>query len=743
MDSDDKQEQSTLPTEQDTQATETPAVPAMPELTKEELEAEAIAEEEFISDQEDVIENPLVHDEDNKLRPQSEAKNPEEKEELLPGAIGTGDLGADSIPFNNEQALREEKMNEENDPNKENFSPDMDFGSTAAGAAPIDNANKEDAPKDNIADTPNNFGAAPNAEENVPVISSEVKVPEEKTENTALAAEIDAMLSEAGDNPVMNMGATITDEKLEEVTTERIEPATPAPEPMATPMTSTEETATPTDAPLAENPTEPALQAEPTAEEPLVSSEPAINVEAAPAAETTASDVASEAVLAADTATAAPVAAAMGAAAANTATAAAPKKKKTGLVIAIIIVIVLLVGGIIGLVLYLNYHESAEKSLADGLEKFIAAETLQAEMSLKTTDSDSNSVKGYSFKTKINSAGNSASLDDGTLTIATKDYGEITLKTDFVYNGDDGIYLRVGGLADAKTAIMNSTKTDDDDEDGNSAYYYETDVRYLLKGLEEVFDSIIEVVDDKWIKISKSDLEEYNESSSKVYDCINEKAAVLKSSNFKEKIADAYDENSFLVVQDDGKVNKTENGLSYFEFKADQEKGKAFSGAVDDMQEVKDLVKCFDGDDEDDDDDDSEDADEYDDEEDEDDGLRASDLRILVGIRGWSHEIEAVEISGSKNGKSVELSLHFDYSEPTITVPRDTKSFEDTTKEITNAEEEAYRRIFSEYTCKQYASTDDEVSKCVDIAMESVSEDDDDDDETDLLQIEDIIKNAI
>ena len=91
---------------------ETPS--GSPDLTLEELEAEAMAEEEFISDKEDEIENPLVYGDDKKLHLESQLHESEvdEKKDILPGAIGTGDLEAEGLPFNNEQALREEKMNE-------------------------------------------------------------------------------------------------------------------------------------------------------------------------------------------------------------------------------------------------------------------------------------------------------------------------------------------------------------------------------------------------------------------------------------------------------------------------------------------------------------------------------------------------------------------------------------------------------------------------------------------------------
>ena len=174
---------------------ETPS--GSPDLTLEELEAEAMAEEEFISDKEDEIENPLVYGDDKKLHLESQLHESEvdEKKDILPGAIGTGDLEAEGLPFNNEQALREEKMNENNDPlkndsveNPEQTTPDMDFGANATDMQMNTEAPKgEDAPK------------------------------EEAPINEALSAEMDAMLNAAGNDPVMNMGAEVTDAPVQPV----------------------------------------------------------------------------------------------------------------------------------------------------------------------------------------------------------------------------------------------------------------------------------------------------------------------------------------------------------------------------------------------------------------------------------------------------------------------------------------------------------------------------------------------
>ncbi len=84
---------------------------------KKVIDEEAIAEEEFVADLEDTIENPLVYDgEKVTVQEKPKAEIPEEKKEELTGAIGTGDLTPDNEPFNNEEALRSESVNNDENP---------------------------------------------------------------------------------------------------------------------------------------------------------------------------------------------------------------------------------------------------------------------------------------------------------------------------------------------------------------------------------------------------------------------------------------------------------------------------------------------------------------------------------------------------------------------------------------------------------------------------------------------------
>lgn len=109
------------------------------------IDEEAIAEEEFVADLEDTIENPLVFDGDKitvENKKNGSASKPEREE--LPGAVGSGDLIPEEKPFNNEEALRSENVNNDQNP----FSPDSpsEKGFGGPNVAPLEDAAETIAP---------------------------------------------------------------------------------------------------------------------------------------------------------------------------------------------------------------------------------------------------------------------------------------------------------------------------------------------------------------------------------------------------------------------------------------------------------------------------------------------------------------------------------------------------------------------------------------------------------------------
>ena len=622
---------------------ETPS--GSPDLTLEELEAEAMAEEEFISDKEDEIENPLVYGDDKKLHLESQLHESEvdEKKDILPGAIGTGDLEAEGLPFNNEQALREEKMNENNDPlkndsveNPEQTTPDMDFGANAA-----DMQMNTEAPKGE--DTP---------KEEAPI-------------NEALSAEMDAMLNAAGNDPVMNMGAEVTDAPVQPVESETIAPA----------------------------------------------AEQSANA-GAPAVDTSAENATAESTPAAGAApTIADLATNSSANTASTdATVKTKGKKKTGLIIGLAIAAVAVIGGGVGAIAYLNWHESPEQTLADAISNVWNAKNIQAEATItgeaKDKDSDFSKIE---LKMNMIATQNAASMSINTLSIDTKENGSYNLSVESAYSLDDDIYFKIGGIKEAFDGAMKNVDKDEAEE---------------LAAISGMVGGVIEVLDNQWIKIDSDLLKEMGVKDQ--YDCYKEKAKALSSEDFKKKVAEIYENHGFIALKDD-KVVKTEDGLSYYSIKIDNKESEAFGEEVEKLDEVKALTSCFDSElDTDDEEDEERDNDldlEFNDDIKKEDEQRDYDL--LVGISGWNHTLKAVEAKSSDDDADMSIKLNLSYDEKAVELPGDAKNAKDLVEELKKAiQSSALDLVKQQVTaqCGLMYDSEKEITDCVETVMEENAE---------------------
>lgn len=622
---------------------ETPS--GSPDLTLEELEAEAMAEEEFISDKEDEIENPLVYGDDKKLHLESQLHESEvdEKKDILPGAIGTGDLEAEGLPFNNEQALREEKMNENNDPlkndsveNPEQTTPDMDFG-----ANPTDMQMNTEAPKGE--DTP---------KEAAPI-------------NEALSAEMDAMLNAAGNDPVMNMGAEVTDAPVQPVENETIAPA-------AEQSANTEAPAVDTSAENATAESTPAAGAAPTI----------ADLATNPSANTASTD----------------------------ATVKTKGKKKTGLIIGLAIAAVAVIGGGVGAIAYLNWHESPEQTLADAISNVWNAKNIQAEATItgeaKDKDSDFSKIE---LKMNMIATQNAASMSINTLSIDTKENGSYNLSVESAYSLDDDIYFKIGGIKEAFDGAMKNVDKDEAEE---------------LAAISGMVGGVIEVLDNQWIKIDSDLLKEMGVKDQ--YDCYKEKAKALSSEDFKKKVAEIYENHGFIALKDD-KVVKTEDGLSYYSIKIDNKESEAFGEEVEKLDEVKALTSCFDSKiDTDDDEDEERDDDldlEFNDDIKKEDEQRDYDL--LVGISGWNHTLKAVEAKSSDDDADMSIKLNLSYDEKAVELPGDAKNAKDLVEELKKAiQSSALELVKQQVTaqCGLMYDSEKEITDCVETVMEENAE---------------------
>ena len=169
---------------------------------KEAIDEEAIAEEEFVSDLEDTIENPLVYDGD-KLTVQSKKTQEEgEKKEELAGAIGSGELVVNT-PFNNEEALRSESMNNGDNPFGSDSTTNKGFD--GPDKAPLDDATETIAPSATTGEE--EAPSATETTESEPAESAPV-AESESTSTPALGEDTNESAATSSETPVVSNAPT-------------------------------------------------------------------------------------------------------------------------------------------------------------------------------------------------------------------------------------------------------------------------------------------------------------------------------------------------------------------------------------------------------------------------------------------------------------------------------------------------------------------------------------------------------
>lgn len=637
------------------------------------IEEEALAEEEFVADQEDSV-NPMFFERKEHEVEQQQAKSPEQN---LDGAFGSGGLEEEEpiVPISNEEELRKESVNDD----ELNKTPiNDDFGATD----PIEAPSSDDS----------SFGvddAALPVDEELDKLETEIAVDAQEAaaeaDNVAFAEPEEAPAAEA----------------------EPIADPEPVPAPEAT-------------APEATDVAEPAPEAaeaapevaEPAAEVPSMAT--AVATEPTPAAPA----VGPTPIPAGMPTTSAPEAAPADAPVAGE----KPKKKKTGLIVAIVIILVLLIGGALGFVLFYQQHEAPERQVSDAIENFLEAPILGTVSNAVTV-----------------AAGNTPSM---SLDITTSELEDVTIKADVAFKDSSSIYFKLGGLDDVKNKVLEEASEEADDSEDMFAS--------LMTGM---IDGIFTSIDNKWITLDTKDLSGSDQAE---YKCIAESFEAMTKVDYRKKLAELYRQNSFLTIKEGSEV-ETHDGVNYYTVEYNEEIGDKFGAAIEETDEYKKLVSCSDVAYEDDDDDwdwdddndydfdwdDDEDYDfdwdddDWDWEDDEDEDVVAEEKTtsvIKLGIKSWTHELEAIEVvsttvSGSETTTStVKASFGF-VADSEL---EGAKTIEDIADDMTSAIQSGIEDLLkgvAEEGCKEYEEEGyleyfgyESVEECVEASVEEMSE---------------------
>ena len=604
---------------------------AQPKPVEMSTDEEARAEEAFVDDAEDKVFNPFVEEEEI---PQTEEAILTEADMEIPGAVGSGKLETivPNNPINNEETLGRER--------------NVDMGATKLEDLQSDIDIRPDQQEEGM--------AAKGESIKVNIRKREAMQPEQgadKTEaNRDLSAEMDNLLN--GDNN------DITADEVEGPTSwvDVVKNTTPKTKPAAKETSATAQPNTPA----------------PTGDLANGAKEDPANLE--------------------QTSEAAEV--------------QPKKKKKTGLVLAIVFVILLLCGGVAA-ILYYNWHESKDKMFSDAMSKLLLVDNADGKLTSTANGLGLHSLKGvtninykdvaeYSeddyYSAKVGSNAN-FELSINGLNAAAKittaerynDDSETSNDVEASYIEGGKVYLRLNKLdASGVLSVVTGIGVTAEEETEDSVAAAETEYDTFKKQYEAVAEN---AVIGQWVEISDEALKE---TLGDIYQndyisCVTnnfEKA----SAEVKQKMLDAYRENSFLSVSDRvDNLNGAKSGLAYYEAIIDKEKAKAFAKAVENIDVAQDVEKCFEDIAKQDSTEATNDAAGLESVEDEIGSLDETitteldmdwvdKVHVYLGIKPWTHELSHVVMTGENDTQSLTANFDLGYEAVTVAAPSDAKT---------------------------------------------------------------------
>jgi len=246
------------------------------------------------------------------------------------------------------------------------------------------------------------------------------------------------------------------------------------------------------------------------------------------------------------------------------------KKSKKGLLIGLIAAgaLVLMGGG--SAAAYTFWYSNPQKVIADAMVNTISAKTSIYAGTIKVDNDD--------MKVSVDITSKQADVKSDLSAKLSVTMGEKTYSTsgNAIVDGTGDIYFKVnvdGLVSEAKNYIGTVT----------------TDANFN-KSVSKAIDDFATKVDDKWIKITSSDLASFDKSYSKSKDCINE--TVKKYKDDKAAIAEItnlYGKQPFIVA--DKELGQKDGSFGY-QIKTDETKLKAFTNGLKDTQIYKSINSC-------------------------------------------------------------------------------------------------------------------------------------------------------
>lgn len=305
-----------------------------------------------------------------------------------------------------------------------------------------------------------------------------------------------------------------------------------------------------------------------------------------------------------------------------------PRRGKKALLLAGLLLL-LLVGG--GAAAY-AYYSQPSKVVADALSNAAFSETLAAKgvATIKSQDDNGDFTINYNV-TGSDQDGYKA----GVQVKANVAPVSIDVSGEFINSKEGDLYFKIDKAKEILQNIFGASNPD------------------ALKQ----YENLIALVDNKWVKVTASELGDSSLDSECYIKLEND---IKANKSIADEAKKAYADNQFFVV------DKTLNSESiggvdsiHYKMKLDEAKTKSFVSAFKNTQLYKKLKQCQSSLDL-----DEENAAEF--------ARDSNKANIEVWISRWSHELTKVKINGSDNGANYDVSTETTWDEPfTIDIPKD------------------------------------------------------------------------
>lgn len=249
------------------------------------------------------------------------------------------------------------------------------------------------------------------------------------------------------------------------------------------------------------------------------------------------------------------------------------KKSKKGLLIGLIAAGVLIVALASSAAAYTFIHNNPDKAVADALEKFFTAKSMEVQGTMDVTSKSGTSTSKITVNFNGAKDATGQAVGDQTVTVASGGK-DMTLKI-HTANSKDSVYVK---LEDVKKLIENAFSADSS----------------TAASLEQYYGKLIDKVDNKWVVIKYSELDALTNGSVKgsQVTCVMDQMDKLQNDATTQKeLRKAYDDNRFLKVESKG----SDTDGNHYVLTTDAEKAKTYGKALKDTAFFKAVDDCLNG----------------------------------------------------------------------------------------------------------------------------------------------------